>query len=177
MSATDAKSWHAFGRAVLFDRSHAVRHFGRRSGARLEGYYRDTIAPAARALAIAYFDRPPDRPISVVLVSGDEAYQSCVEKLDGQRRAAFAGYYERQRPPHGHQYRDGRRDDRPRIGPCLGPFRFPRHARVVRRRAGLAPRRGPFFTTIACGFPDCRIGENAICSPPCSKARCGRWNR
>jgi hypothetical protein len=62
---------------------------------RLEGYYRDTIAPAARALAIAYFDRAPDRPIAVVLVSGDEAYQSCVEKLDGQRRAAFAGYYER----------------------------------------------------------------------------------
>ena len=62
---------------------------------RLEGYYRDTIAPAARALAIAYFDRAPDRPIAVILVSGDEAYQSCVEKLDGQRRAAFAGYYER----------------------------------------------------------------------------------
>ena len=62
---------------------------------RLERYYRETIAPAARALAIAFFDRVPDQPISVVLVSGDEAYQSCVEKLDGQRRAAFAGYYER----------------------------------------------------------------------------------
>jgi hypothetical protein len=61
----------------------------------LERHYRETIAPTVRALAIAYFDRTPDRPIAIVLLSGDEAYQACAEKLDGQRRAAFAGYYER----------------------------------------------------------------------------------
>ncbi|HUE14302.1 MAG TPA: hypothetical protein VMR25_09070 [Planctomycetaceae bacterium] len=65
------------------------------AAADLERHYRETIAPTARALAIAYFDRPPTRPISIVLLSGDEAYQSCVERLDGQRRPAFAGYYER----------------------------------------------------------------------------------
>ncbi len=68
---------------------------GDASAADLERQYRETIAPTARALAIAYFDRAPDRPIAIILLSGDEAYQSCAEKLDGQRRAAFAGYYER----------------------------------------------------------------------------------
>jgi hypothetical protein len=62
----------------------------------LNRLFRETIAPTARALAIAFFDRPPDRPISIVLLSRDESYQSCALQLDGQRRAAFAGYYERQ---------------------------------------------------------------------------------
>jgi hypothetical protein len=61
----------------------------------LNRLYRETIAPTARALAIAFFDRLPDRPISMVLLSGDESYQACALQLDGQRRAAFAGYYER----------------------------------------------------------------------------------
>jgi hypothetical protein len=61
----------------------------------LNRLFRETIAPTARALAIAFFDRPPDRPISIVLLSGDSSYQSCALQLDGQRRAAFAGYYER----------------------------------------------------------------------------------
>ena len=68
---------------------------GNVAASELERHYRETIAPTARALAIAYFDRLPDKPISIVLLSGDEAYQSCVERLDGQRRAEFAGYYER----------------------------------------------------------------------------------
>jgi hypothetical protein len=61
----------------------------------LNRLYRETIAPTVRVLAIAFFDRLPDRPISIVLLSGDESYQSCALLLDGQRRAAFAGYYER----------------------------------------------------------------------------------
>jgi hypothetical protein len=61
----------------------------------LDRLFRETIAPTARALAIAFFDRPPDSPISIVLLSDDSSYQSCALQLDGQRRAAFAGYYER----------------------------------------------------------------------------------
>ena len=63
--------------------------------ARLERHYRETISRAARAMAISYFDTPPDEPISIVLLSGDEMYESCVERLDGERRGAFAGYYQR----------------------------------------------------------------------------------
>jgi hypothetical protein len=65
------------------------------SAADLERHYRETIGPTARALAIAYFDRPPSEPVSIILLSGDEAYQSCALLLDRQKRAAFAGYYER----------------------------------------------------------------------------------
>jgi hypothetical protein len=65
------------------------------SASDLERHYRETIGPTARALAIAYFDRPPSEPVSMILLSGEEAYQSCAELLDSQKRAAFAGYYER----------------------------------------------------------------------------------
>jgi hypothetical protein len=63
--------------------------------ARLERIYRETIVPARRALAIAFFDRPPDQPVTIVLLSGDEAYERCVFSLERHRRAAYAGYYER----------------------------------------------------------------------------------
>jgi len=65
------------------------------SARELERHYRETIGPTARALAIAYFHRPPSAPVSIILLSGDEAYQSCALLLDRQKRAAFAGYYER----------------------------------------------------------------------------------
>lgn len=68
---------------------------GNAAATELERHYRETIAPTARALSIAYFDRAPDKPITIVLLADDEAYQFCAERLDGQRRAAFAGYYER----------------------------------------------------------------------------------
>ncbi|HXY34208.1 MAG TPA: hypothetical protein VEI07_08275 [Planctomycetaceae bacterium] len=63
--------------------------------ARLEQVYRETIVPARRALSIAFFDRPPDQPVTIVLLSGDQAYERCSYALEGHRRAAYAGYYER----------------------------------------------------------------------------------
>jgi len=62
---------------------------------RLERIYRETIVPSKRALAIAFFDRPPDKPVTIVLLSGDEAYERGVSALEGRRRAAYAGFYER----------------------------------------------------------------------------------
>jgi hypothetical protein len=63
--------------------------------ARLERAYRETIVPARRALAIAFFDRNPDKPVTIVLLSGDDAYERCASALEGHRRAAYAGFYER----------------------------------------------------------------------------------
>jgi hypothetical protein len=63
--------------------------------AALERHYRQTIAPTAKALSVAYFDKTPDKPIAVILLSGDAAYRECANRLDGQERAEFAGYYER----------------------------------------------------------------------------------
>jgi hypothetical protein len=65
------------------------------SATELERKFRETVAPADRALSVTYFDTPPSEPICMVLLSGDEAYQSSARLLDGQNRAAFAGYYER----------------------------------------------------------------------------------
>jgi hypothetical protein len=62
---------------------------------RLERIYRETIVPSKRALAIAFFDRPPDKPVTIVLLSGDDAYERGVYALEGRRRAAYAGFYER----------------------------------------------------------------------------------
>ncbi len=63
--------------------------------ARLERIYRETIVPARRALAIAFFDRSPDKPVTIILLSGDEVYERSVFALEGRRRAAYAGFYER----------------------------------------------------------------------------------
>ncbi len=60
--------------------------------ARLERVYRETILPAHRALSIAFFDRSPDQPVTIVLLSGDEAYERCSYTLEGHGRAAYAGY-------------------------------------------------------------------------------------
>jgi hypothetical protein len=65
------------------------------SATELERKFRETIAPTDRALSVTYFDTPPSEPICLVLLSGDEAYQTSARLLDGQNRAAFAGYYER----------------------------------------------------------------------------------
>jgi hypothetical protein len=63
--------------------------------ARLERIYNETIVPTRRALAIAFFDQPPTKPVTIVLLSGDESYERCVYALEGRRRAAYAGFYER----------------------------------------------------------------------------------
>jgi hypothetical protein len=69
--------------------------FGDFDAARLERVYRETILPARRALSIAFFDRSPDQPVTIVLLSGDDAYERCSFALEGHGRAAYAGYYER----------------------------------------------------------------------------------
>lgn len=57
---------------------------------RLERVYRETIVPARRALSIAFFDRGPDQPVTIVLLSGDDAYERCSYALEGHGRAAYA---------------------------------------------------------------------------------------
>lgn len=62
----------------------------------LDRHYRQTIRPTARALSTCYFDRPPDEPISVLLFSGEAAYEGWARRLDGDRRSCYSGYYVRQ---------------------------------------------------------------------------------
>ena len=59
----------------------------------LEGAYRDTIAPTARALGICYFDRSPTEPITILLLSSPDSYRRCTARLGYGDREEYAGIY------------------------------------------------------------------------------------
>ena len=61
----------------------------------LERYYQRTILPVVDALNASYFDRRPDRPIVIVVLSSEDRYHTVAEKLDGRSAAAYYGYYQR----------------------------------------------------------------------------------
>jgi hypothetical protein len=61
--------------------------------ARLDRWHRDTIAPAAEALANLYFDVPPSQPITVLLFTGEESYNRFAKQLYGDENVSVYGYY------------------------------------------------------------------------------------
>jgi hypothetical protein len=61
----------------------------------LSRYYRDTIAPTARALSIQYFDTPPTWPVTVVLCTSEASYRECHRCLRVRERNEYAGTYSR----------------------------------------------------------------------------------
>ncbi|HXT57012.1 MAG TPA: hypothetical protein VN699_00185 [Pirellulales bacterium] len=63
------------------------------SEAELERWRRQTIGPAARAMAQSYFSKPPDRPITVLLFSGEESYNHYAKTLFGDEQISVYGYY------------------------------------------------------------------------------------
>ncbi len=69
---------------------------GNVSTSRLEQEFRQTILPTARALAVSYFDRPPDAPVTLVLCSDAHSYRRCALRLDGREPVAYHGYYRKQ---------------------------------------------------------------------------------
>jgi len=61
----------------------------------LERAYRETILPISNALWRTYFDRRPIVPITMVLLSNDEAYRDVALRLDGNTARSYDGYYQR----------------------------------------------------------------------------------
>jgi hypothetical protein len=59
----------------------------------LDAWHRSTIAPAARALAHCYFRRPPSKPVTVLLFSGEASYDRYARKLFGETGVSVYGYY------------------------------------------------------------------------------------
>jgi hypothetical protein len=59
----------------------------------LSRYHDRTIGPAARAMAHSYFETPPDRPITVLLFSGEQSYTRYAAKLYGDEGISVYGYY------------------------------------------------------------------------------------
>lgn len=59
----------------------------------LKAWHHDTIGPAARALASAYFDRDPHQPITVLLFSNEQTYYAQAQRLFGDEHVSVYGYY------------------------------------------------------------------------------------
>lgn len=61
----------------------------------LDKWYMQTIGPAARAMARSYFPTLPDKPITVLLFSGEERYAHYARSLFGEEGISIYGYYKR----------------------------------------------------------------------------------
>jgi hypothetical protein len=59
----------------------------------LDDWHRQTVGPAARAMANAYFRTPPDKPITILLFSGEESYNHYAQHLYGDEGISIYGYY------------------------------------------------------------------------------------
>ena len=55
----------------------------------------EVVLPTARALSIGYFDRAPQRPITIVLMSSESAYSEALSRLGHPGREEYAGLYSR----------------------------------------------------------------------------------
>jgi hypothetical protein len=59
----------------------------------LDRYDRLLVRPIARALAVEYFDRPPDAPVTIIFFSSDETFREHARRLDGRSVLGEYGYY------------------------------------------------------------------------------------
>ncbi len=66
---------------------------GDMSERRLREWHTDTIGPAARAMAHCYFETAPDRPITVLLFTGEQSYNHYAKELFGDDDVSIYGYY------------------------------------------------------------------------------------
>uniref|UniRef100_A0A7C2P1T6 DUF1570 domain-containing protein n=1 Tax=Schlesneria paludicola TaxID=360056 RepID=A0A7C2P1T6_9PLAN len=62
----------------------------------LHDLWRRTVAPTARALSVGYFDRLPQQPILLVVLSSDESYRAALTFLGHSGRHEYAGLYDRE---------------------------------------------------------------------------------
>lgn len=62
----------------------------------LAAWYTRTVGPAERALDHAYFNTPPDRPITLLLFSSERSYNHYARQLFGEQGISVYGYYKPQ---------------------------------------------------------------------------------
>ncbi|QDU09274.1 hypothetical protein [Gimesia aquarii] len=59
----------------------------------LDALYRKTILPTQYALNVWYFDRKPDRPITIIALSSQDRYQQVAFDLDRRKVGSYYGYF------------------------------------------------------------------------------------
>lgn len=94
-----ADYWHR----LLGDDGHAIDRppfvlAGTLSEAALQAWYEETVRPASLALGRQYFDRCPDRPITILLFQDEATYRAEAERLFGDCEISRHGYHR----PHLH---------------------------------------------------------------------------
>lgn len=65
------------------------------SEAELDRLHRESVRPVTEALWRSYFDRRPDRPVTIVALSSEQTYRQAAWDLDGYEPTAYAGYTQR----------------------------------------------------------------------------------
>jgi hypothetical protein len=61
----------------------------------LEGLYREAVVPVTEALWRSFYDRRPDKPVTIVALSGAGSFYSAAASLDGYEPLDYAGYTQR----------------------------------------------------------------------------------
>lgn len=59
----------------------------------LQTWHDRTIRPAAHVMRATYFDREPDRPITILMFADEATYRAEAERLFGDRAVSRHGYY------------------------------------------------------------------------------------
>jgi hypothetical protein len=59
----------------------------------LQQWWRETVAPAARAMADRYFSVPPSEPVTILLLSTEESYRRHAKTIFGDENVSRFGYY------------------------------------------------------------------------------------
>jgi len=66
---------------------------GNMSASRLAAYVRGSVVRPARAMWDSYFDKKPDKVITVLLFAGDKPYRTWAKKLFNDTDVPYFGYY------------------------------------------------------------------------------------
>lgn len=66
---------------------------GNLTRAELDNWHARTLAPATKAMLASYFDRAPDRPITVLLYDNADEYEREAKRLFGDEELSVYGYY------------------------------------------------------------------------------------
>ncbi len=66
------------------------------SASHLNQLFEQTILPTERALRIDYFDRHPEAPVTLLILSTEETYRRTVEQFGHARQAEYSGLYARE---------------------------------------------------------------------------------
>jgi hypothetical protein len=63
----------------------------------LDRLYREAVLPMTEALWRSYYDRKPDKPVTIIALAGEASYHAAAASLDDYEPLAYAGYTQRHR--------------------------------------------------------------------------------